>query len=132
MKAIKLLTTSALLAGLASLAFADPSPQFSGAQLPKQPAPLAKTTTQPTQSTATPAITCEGCKTTELKDLRQAGGPKSSVVTSTVVGAKHTCTHCGGEVKTVNGKLTNSMPNSCPMCGPNAAHCVATVLPAKS
>ena len=42
MKAIKLLTASALLAGLAALTFAGPSPQFSGAQTQKQQVQPAK------------------------------------------------------------------------------------------
>jgi hypothetical protein len=45
MKAIKLLTASALLAGLAALSFAGPSPQFSSAQARKQQAQPAKVAT---------------------------------------------------------------------------------------
>ena len=133
MKAIKLLTASALLAGLAALSFAGPSPQFWSQQTTNPPAQPAKATTQPDRSiaSANPVMTCDGCKTTELRDLRQVGGPKSTIVTGIVVGAKHTCTHCGGEVKVVNSKLTNSMPKACPMCGPEAANCIATVSPAK-
>lgn len=133
MNAIKLLSTSALLAGLAAFSLAGPSPQFSSLQGTKPQAQSAKATAQPVQviASASPAMTCPGCQTTELRDLRQVGGPKSTVITGITVGAKHTCTHCGGEVKVVNNKLTNSMPNACPMCGPGAANCIATVSPAK-
>ena len=42
MKAIKLLTASALLAGLAALSFAGPSPQFSGSSARQPQAQPAK------------------------------------------------------------------------------------------
>ena len=133
MKAIKLLTASTLLAGIAVLSIAGPSPQFSSMQPRKQQAQPAEATTQPDRgiASANPVMTCDGCKTTELRDLRQVGGPKSAIVTGMVIGAKHTCTHCGGEVKVVNSKMTNSMPKGCPACGPDAANCIATVSPAK-
>lgn len=133
MKAIKLLAAANLLAGLAALSFAGPSPQFWNQQTKNQQVQSAKAATLPNRAIASAksGMACDGCKTTEVNDLRQFGGPKSTGVTANVVGTKHVCTHCGGEVKVVNGKFTNSMPNACPMCGPDATKCIATVSPAK-
>ena len=50
MKAIKLLTASALLAGLAALSFAGPSTQFSGPQTRNQSAQPAKVATTAAQN----------------------------------------------------------------------------------
>jgi hypothetical protein len=57
MNAIKLLTASALLAGLAALSFAGPSPQFSGSKTPNQQAQPAKVATV----TAKDVKVCANC-----------------------------------------------------------------------
>jgi hypothetical protein len=126
MKTTNVILFAAILAGIASLAIAGPSPQFAN-QPPKQ-----TSYREANKPAANPAMTCEGCQTTQVRGARQVGAPKSSSVVGAVIGRKHTCTHCGGEVKVVNGHLTNSMPNGCPMCGPDAALCGVTVSPAKT
>ena len=126
MKTANVILLAAILAGTASIAIAGPSPQFTN-QPPKQ-----TSYREADKAAASPAMTCEGCKTSQLREARQVGAPKSSSVIGAVVGRKHTCTHCGGEMKVVNGKLANSMPNGCSMCGPDAALCGVTVSPAKT
>jgi hypothetical protein len=126
MKTTNVIIFAAILAGIASIAIAGPSPQFANQ-------PFKHTSyREANKPAANPAMTCEGCQTTQVREARQAGAPKSGSVVGAVVGMKHTCTHCGGEVKVVNGNRTNSMPNSCPMCGPDAALCGATVSSAKT
>ena len=126
MKTTTFILIAAILAGTASIAVAGPSPQFTN-QPPKQTSHR-----EADKAAANPAMTCEGCQTTQVREARQIGPPKSSSVVGAVVGMKHTCTLCGGEVKVVNGNLTNSMPNDCAMCGPDAALCGVTVSPAKT
>jgi len=126
MKTTNFILIAAILAGTASIAIAGPSPQFTN-QPPKQTSHR-----EADKAAANPAMTCEGCQTTQVREARQVGAPKSSSVVGAVVGIKRTCTHCGGEVKVVSGNVTNSMPNGCPMCGPDAALCGVTVSPAKT
>lgn len=90
MKTAQILLFAAILAGTASLASAGQSPQFAN-QPPKATTHQGKAVTS-----AHPASICGGCKTTQLRDPRQVGAPKGGIVVGAVIGAKHTCTHCGG------------------------------------
>lgn len=78
-------------------------------------------------------MACPACKTTTLRDAKSVGGPigKGGHYEWFDVGQKHTCKHCGGEIRVVKGVVTNTMPGGCPMCGDKAALCVAAMTPAK-
>lgn len=73
---------------------------------------------------------CEACKTVTLRDSRWIGPPSKGRLEWFIVGAKHTCVHCGGEIKVVRGITTDSMQHNCPMCKDAARCSVAVQTPA--
>lgn len=79
---------------------------------------------------AAPLMPCEACKTVTLRDSRWVGPPSKGRLEWFTVGAKHTCAHCGGEIKVVRGITTNSMQHNCPMCKDAVRCSVAVQTPA--
>jgi predicted RNA-binding Zn-ribbon protein involved in translation (DUF1610 family) len=74
-------------------------------------------------------MVCSACKTAAVTEHRVLANPKVQVVSYTI-GSIHACSHCGGEIATVNGKTTDSMLHNCPMCGASAALCCRRAPPA--
>lgn len=73
------------------------------------------------------AMACEACQTVVLRESGWIGPPSKGRLAEFTVGAKHTCTHCGGEIKVVRGRTTNTMQHNCPMCGKDSAKCSVAV-----
>jgi hypothetical protein len=46
-----------------------------------------------------------------------------------VLGSKHHCDRCGGEITVVKGKTTDSMQHNCSKCGEGAAFCCVAPAP---
>jgi predicted RNA-binding Zn-ribbon protein involved in translation (DUF1610 family) len=69
---------------------------------------------------------CEACKTVVLRDSKWVGPAGKGHNEWFTIGAKHTCTHCGGEITVVRGTTTNSMRHNCPMCK-DAVRCSVAV-----
>lgn len=69
---------------------------------------------------------CEACKTVTLRDSRWVGPAGKGRTEWFAIGAKHTCAHCGGEIKVVRGTTTNTMQHNCPMCK-DAVRCSVAV-----
>lgn len=101
-----------LTAGLASIAVAGPGSNYwrerdraiGAAKKPDAAAPAAAR-----------AMTCPDCKTTKLEAAAPSGGSKPPA-SATVIGGRHMCQACGGEIVTVRGKTTNTMKYNCPIC----------------
>lgn len=70
---------------------------------------------------------CKGCKTSQV---RQSPGPGSGGKTTSwlVVGSKHTCTECSGEITLIKGKTEDSMQADCSKCGDGSVSCSATMV----
>ena len=72
-------------------------------------------------------MACAACKTILVKTPKHVGPPNKGRDEWFVVGSKHSCDHCGGEMSVVNGKNTNSMQHNCSKCGEGAAFCCVVI-----
>ncbi len=72
-------------------------------------------------------MACPACKTVTLRDSKWVGPASKGHVEWFDTGVKHTCMHCGGEIRVVRGVTTSSMQSNCSMCGKDAALCSAAV-----
>src|SRR6266496_1816010 len=102
----------ALAAGLTSSAIAGPGPQYWAHRANDAKNRPAKTETA--KPSETRAMACLNCKTVDATEYRpsMAGGKVPSRYDK--VGAKHTCSTCGGAISTVRGKTTSDMKGNCP------------------
>ena len=105
---------AALSLGLVSSTFAGPGPQYWAQQHAKAVAAA--------EAKEQPKMGCPNCKDSVVTTLQSAAGGKAQMRT-TVVGAKHVCKSCGGEIKTVQGKTTNDMKANCPICAKAGPDC---------
>ncbi|WP_415909277.1 hypothetical protein [Oleiharenicola sp. Vm1] len=114
MKTNQSLLIVALLGFSAAISHAGPPPEFFNQTLK-----LAKAKTQQVATVtkaAKPAMACDACKVTPIREVRYRG-PASKAVTEWVnVGEKHACAKCGGAVESRNGKIASNMELNCPIC----------------
>lgn len=87
---------------------------------------LTKNSVEASNRAVPTTMPCEACQTTILRASRWIGPPGKGRLETFAVGARHTCAHCGGEIKIVRGRTTNSMQHNCPMCK-DAARCFVAV-----
>ena len=81
-----------------------------------------------TPNKAAPAqMSCDACQTVVLRESGWIGPPSKGHLDWFTVGAKHSCVHCGGEIKVVRGRTTNTLQHNCPMCGKDSAQCFVAV-----
>ena len=119
---ISLLGAASLLAlasGLGWSVLAGPSPQFF---------PGAKPVTKSTEaaalkSDAAVAMACGTCKNVQIRASRHVGPLGKGYDEWFVIGSKHACGGCGGEITVVKGRTTDSMQHNCSKCGEGAASC---------
>ena len=104
-----------LLFGLKSSALAGPGPQYWAQQRAKT-VPAAEAKEQAKMS-------CPKCKDSAVKTIRAAVPGGKRPARSEVIGAKHTCAACGGEIKTIQGKTTNDMKLNCLVCAKAESNC---------
>lgn len=62
-----------------------------------------------------------------VHDSKHVGPPSKGHDEWFVVGSKHTCSECGGEITVVKGKTTDSMQTNCSKCGEGSVTCCATM-----
>ncbi len=96
----------ALSASITLSAIAGPGPQYWAQQ-------HAKAATA-ADAKAQPAMTCRNCSDSVVTVLTSGGG--KTPARPSIVGEKHACKACGGEIKSVQGKTTNDMKSNCPVC----------------
>jgi len=70
-------------------------------------------------------MVCGACKTVLVKEPKHVGPPSKGRDEWFVIGSKHSCDHCGGDMTVVNGKTSDSMEHNCSKCGEGAAFCCA-------
>lgn len=73
---------------------------------------------------------CKLCKTVQVTERRHVGGFTKATPGAyylAVVGAKHTCGRCPGEIEVADSKTTGTMAKRCPSCGPQAVYCKVAV-----
>ena len=66
---------------------------------------------------------CKGCKTVLIRNSKHVGPPSKGSEEWDVVGSKHTCDECQGEITVVAGKTKDSMQHNCSKCGEGAVTC---------
>lgn len=123
---VRLLLAIATFGALASFAHAGPPAE--GWRGTKQ----VKTFTE-AEAVGTDAIVtmaCDKCKTVMVRETKHVGPQGKGPDAMFVVGSKHTCEECGGEITVVKGKTTDSMQMNCSKCGEGSVTCCAT-MPAK-
>ena len=96
----------AFSASITLSAIAGPGPQYWAQQHAKAAAAA--------DAKAQPAITCPKCSDSVVTVFTSGGG--KTPARPSIVGQKHTCKACGGEIKSVQGKTTNEMKSNCPVC----------------
>jgi hypothetical protein len=132
LRSTKIIGSGSLLAlGLnfsASL-YAGPSPQYwqMMEQIRAENKAKAVNSVDTPNKPASTLMLCEACKTVILRDSKWVGPTGKGHNEWFTIGAKHTCAHCGGEIKVVRGITTNSMQHNCLMCGKDAARCSVAV-----
>ena len=75
---------------------------------------------------ATMSVACDKCKTSVIREARHVG-PGKGPDPMFIIGSKHTCDECGGEITVVKGKTTDSMQMNCTKCGEGSVTCCATM-----
>lgn len=73
------------------------------------------------------AMACAGCKTVTLRKTKWVGPAGKTHLEWFDVGTKHSCGHCGGELRVADGVIKNSMKANCALCGKDAALCSAAI-----
>lgn len=68
---------------------------------------------------------CDKCKAVMIRDSKHVGPAGKGREDWFVVGYKHTCPECGGQITVVIGKITDSMGIDCSKCGKSAVRCCA-------
>ncbi len=76
---------------------------------------------------ATVVMACDKCKTVMLHETKLAGPQGKGPAARFILGSKHTCGECEGEITIVKGKTTDSMQANCTKCGEGSVHCSATM-----
>lgn len=120
---VRLILATAALGVLASFAHAGPPTE--GWRGTKQ----IKTFTEAKaiEPDAIVTMACDKCKTVLVRDSKHVGPPSKGHEEWFVVGSKHTCGECGGEITVVKGKTTDSMQMNCTKCGEGSVTCCATM-----
>ncbi len=116
---IRLFFVTAALGGFASFAFAGPGQQYWTQAKPITTFAEAKTV----GSDDIVTMQCKGCKTVMIHDAKRSGRPAGGKTELFMIGAKHTCIECGGEITVVKGKTTDSMQHNCSKCGEGSVTC---------
>jgi hypothetical protein len=109
----------AVTMGLASLVHAGPPPEFWNRTKPIANVKEAAAV----KDEATVAMVCGTCKTVLIRDGRYVGPSGKGRMDWFTIGSEHKCDHCGGTIKVVKGKTTDSMAHNCSKCGEHAAFC---------
>ena len=118
-KSFHLLVSTAALAAFASFAFAGPGIQHWQAAKPITTFSEAKAV----GPNDTVTMQCKGCKTVMIRDSRSVGPLGKNQMETFVVGSKHSCSECSGEITVVKGKTTDSMQLNCSKCGEGTVTC---------
>lgn len=117
----RLLTLALLLVANGSLAIAGPAPETK-----TKPVTTAEEAANVKPGSAV-VMVCSACKTVTVRETKWVGTAGKAHLEWFDVGSKHSCGHCGGTIKVVKGKTTDSMQHNCTMCGEGAAFCSATM-----
>lgn len=75
------------------------------------------------QSGDSVVMVCPACKTLAIMVYKSPWPNGRGTPEWVRVGTEHKCAHCGGEIKVVNGKTSDSMQHDCSVCGSNTAFC---------
>lgn len=79
----------------------------------------------------TNTMACAACKTVAITERTLLPGTKAGTSVS-VVGSRHECAMCGGEITTANGTTVDSMGRNCLVCGSSVTSCCpASAVPQK-
>lgn len=114
MKTNKFLLVVALLGFSAAISHAGPPSEFFNQTLK-----LAKAKTHQAAAVTTaakPAMACDACQVTPIREVRYRGPASKAVAEWVNVGEKHACAKCGGAIETRNGKVSSNMELNCPTC----------------
>jgi len=85
--------------------------------------------TSAVKADATATMACNACRTVSVAERRLLQGTKAGTALFTI-GTKHSCSMCGGEIVTVNGKTVDTMKSNGYECGVGAAFCCVATVPA--
>ncbi len=110
-----------LLVATGSFAIAGPAPEIM-----TKPVTTAKEAANVKPEDAI-VMVCSACKTVTVRETKWVGPAGKAHLEWFDVGSKHACGHCGGTIKVVKGKTTDSMQHNCTLCGEGAAFCSATM-----
>ena len=125
---MKCVAAALLLGASAALIFAGPPPNFWNRSKPIATVKEAVAV----KADETVMMVCGACKTAMVRTMKHVGPPNGGHEDSLVIGSKHKCDHCGGEITVVQGKTKDTMQHNCSMCGEGAAFCcVAPTMPEK-
>ncbi len=124
---VRLLLATAALGVLASFAYAGP-----GSQLWQSTKPIT-TFSEAAKVGPEDTVTmqCRSCKTVMIRNSKHVGPPGKGHEESFIVGSKHTCGECKGEITLVKGKTKDSMQHNCSKCGEASVICSVAMSEAK-
>ncbi len=117
---VRLLFATAALGAFAAIAYAGgPSSQYW-----QNTKPL-KTFSEAAKVGPDDTVTmqCKTCKTVMIRNSKHVGSPSKGHEESFVVGSKHTCSECKGEITLVRGTTKDSMQHNCSKCGDASVVC---------
>ncbi len=124
----KSLAVTLLLGAFAAVIYAGPGPEFWNRTKPVTTVKEAEAV----KPEDTLIMGCKSCKTVMIRDSKHVGPLGKGHEEWFNVGAKHTCTECGGEISVARGKTKDSMQFNCSKCGDGTVSCcVAPAMPEK-
>ncbi|MBC7368570.1 MAG: hypothetical protein H7343_17460 [Undibacterium sp.] len=98
---------------LASFAYAGPSSQY---WQNTKPIPTFSETAKVSDDD-TVTMESKSCKIAMIRNSKHVSSPSKGHEEPCIVGSKHTCGECKGEITLVNGKTKDSMQHNCSKCG---------------
>lgn len=66
---------------------------------------------------------CAKCTDRVITTVDTAAAGGKGARRTEVIGVKHACTACGGEIKTVQNQTSSNMQANCPICAKAAPRC---------
>lgn len=117
-----------LAISVSSSTFAGPGPQFwqQKAAEAKARDDSKQAATAPAKPNPASAMACPHCQTASMTKTTWTNVSGKTAPHGRVVGQQHTCAGCAGGITNSNGKLTDEMKRTCPMCAKVPTCCKVT------